>query len=623
MVMLAVSCGERAKTPEQGQRRADTLQSRDYLSMILAMDTLPAAGYAKAVYREDSLFRGRADSASPYAHYFRARKYLLEKEYDSARAAYEKMTGDSTGSEVAQLQNYGLLALDTRSNMAVDGVVMNKLLSAVKTAEQLHSPLTYKFYDLMARSYFQNENEKESLDYSERYFKHHPYQSHPVIQQRYYDICFLLSARMGDADKMSDYNKKARRLAEQIGDSVAIARTFDNEAQVYAQRGQFDKTLTSSRLYYEYLKRTNNMNVSALNNLAASLLKNNLPDSAIPYFQEAIALTLKTNAGQLNPTYLKGLVEAYKMKKEYAVALRMVDSAYGVEIKRIREIEAVRIADIEKKYEAEKKDRSITELNNRNTLNEKIIRQQRWTLVLAFLVFVGVLAFFFFMHRQYRLTEKNKLLQSENRRLNMEHKLLQAQLNPHFIFNSVANLQSLIATGDKKESVRYLSAFSGLLRNVLEQSRRDFISLEEETVSLEHYLQLQQMRFAGLFDYRISVAEQLHQSDLLIPPMLVQPFVENAIEHGFRNIDYKGMLAVSFRSENGRMLITVDDNGTGLGPKVVNGQKKQSLAGTILKERLDVLFNSRGEEAKFEIENKKENGRHGVTVHIVIPLIKD
>lgn len=620
--VLAVSCGERTKTPDQEQRRAATLQNRDYLPVILAMDTLSFADYRKAIYREDSLLRHQADSANPYAHFFRARRYVLENQFDSARMEYEKMAGDSTG-EIAQLKRYGLLALDTRSGRVVDGVVMDRLLSSVKTAERLHSKLTYKFYDLVARSYYQNENEKESLDYSARYFKHHPYQSHPVIQQRYYDISFLLSARMGDADKMADFNSKARRLAEHIGDSLAIARTFDNDAQIYAKRGQFDKTLASSRLYYEYLKRTNNMNETAPNNLGNSLLKNNLPDSAIPYFREAIALSQKNSGGLMHPSYLKGLVESYKKKKDYEFALEMIDSAYGVEIKRIREIEAVRIADIEKKYEAEKKDQSIAELNSRNTLNEKIIRQQRWTLVLAFLVFVGVLSFFYFMHRQYRLTEKNKLLQSENRRLNMEHKLLQAQLNPHFIFNSVANLQSLIATGDTKESVRYLSAFSGLLRNVLEQSRRDFISLEEEIVSLEHYLQLQQMRFAGLFDYRISVAEQLHQDDLLIPPMLVQPFVENAIEHGFRNIGYKGLLSVSFRSENGRMLITVDDNGTGLGAKVVNGQKKQSLAGTILKERLDVLFNSRGQEAKFEIENKKENGRHGVTVHIVIPAIKD
>ncbi len=163
------------------------------------------------------------------------------------------------------------------------------------------------------------------------------------------------------------------------------------------------------------------------------------------------------------------------MKGEHARALEAMDSAYSVEIRDIREIEAVKIADIQEKYEAVKKDQNITELSKRNMLNEKVIRQQRWMLGLALLIFAGGLGFFYFLHRQYRLTERNKLLQSENSRLNIEQKLLQAQLNPHFIFNSIANLQSLVATGDTRQSVRYLSVFSGLLRNVLEQSRRDFI----------------------------------------------------------------------------------------------------------------------------------------------------
>ncbi|MNQ95934.1 Sensor histidine kinase YpdA [compost metagenome] len=131
------------------------------------------------------------------------------------------------------------------------------------------------------------------------------------------------------------------------------------------------------------------------------------------------------------------------------------------------------------------------------------------------------------------------------------------------------------------------------------------------------------MRFSDLFDYHINIDENIHPQDLLIPPMLLQPFVENAIEHGFRNIDYKGLLTIRFKVENNQMIITVDDNGEGLTEKNINPQKKQSLAGIILKERLDVLFNSQGREAKYEIEDKKINGEQGVTVHIVIPEIRD
>lgn len=441
--------------------------------------------------------------------------------------------------------------------------------------------------------------------------------------QRYYDISFLLASRLNDFDKMMLYNVQARNLANQTGDSLAIARTYDNEAWIFVRQGQNAKALASSRKYIDYLARTNNLNELAYNNLATSFVHNHQFDSAIHYFREAISFAQKGPRKKPSPIYYKGLIEAYKLKGDYASALQVADSAYEIETRDIKQIEAVKVAEIQAKYETEKKDRNIAELSSRNALNEKIIRQQRWTLVLALLVFLGGLLVFYFIHRQYRLKERNRLLQSENRRLNMEQKLLQAQLNPHFIFNSIANLQSLVASGDTKESVRYLSAFSGLLRNVLEQSRRDFIGLDEEITSLENYLQLNKMRFSGLFDYRIDVDKHLSPENVLIPPMLVQPFVENAIEHGFRNIDYKGILTVFFKTDNHQMFITIEDNGKGMTTKEPGEQKKQSLAGTILKERLEVLFKSQGQYAKFDIEDRKDNGGQGVAVHIVIPELKD
>ncbi len=131
------------------------------------------------------------------------------------------------------------------------------------------------------------------------------------------------------------------------------------------------------------------------------------------------------------------------------------------------------------------------------------------------------------------------------------------------------------------------------------------------------------MRYAGLFDYRLSVADDIHPEELLIPPMLVQPFVENAIEHGFRNIGYKGLLTIQFEIRDNQLHITVADNGQGITDKEPGVQKKQSLAQTILKERMQVLFTSDCRRARFDIENKAEHGGRGVTVYIIIPVIKD
>lgn len=622
-LLVVASCKNNKQQQHHPENTLDTTSGKDYLSLVISMDTLLSAGYKEVIYREDSLLRYAADSTlQAYYHYFSARRYNLEKKRDSAMAEYRKMTGKKSDVEVDMLKTYSILDNMT-SNGTVDGVVMNGLLSALKKAESSNSRLTYRFYDLMAKAYYQNHNGKESLEYAERYYKNHPYKSHPVIRQRYYDISFMLASRADDYEKMMLYNVKARNLAKSIGDSMAIARSYDNLCQVYARQGKPEKAVEASRVFVDYLKKSNNLMPYAYNNLATSFIRNNQLDSAIHYYREAIALTRKNKDGREEPSYYKGLIEAYKKKGAYADAMKAADYAFALELDDLRKIEAVKVEEIHAKYETEKKDRNIAELSSRNALNEKVIRQQRWTLALASLVFIGILLFFYILHRQYRLKEKNKLLQSENSRLNMEQKLLQAQLNPHFIFNSIANLQSLVASGDTKESVRYLSAFSGLLRSVLEQSRRDFISLEEEVTSLKNYLQLQRMRFAGIFDYQVTVADDLYPENILIPPMLVQPFIENSIEHGFRNIQYKGILTVSFSAENGQVLIVVDDNGTGIISKKEGPQKKRSLAGIILKDRLEALFKSSGQEAKFEIENKENNGAHGVTVRIVIPEIKD
>ncbi|AOM78396.1 tetratricopeptide repeat-containing sensor histidine kinase [Pedobacter steynii] len=623
-LLLIFSCVQKKNDQNDLKKNSDKNSRKDYMSMIIAMDTLLPKDSRKMIYREDSLLRNLPDTGSnPFYHYFKGRRFSLEKKKDSAMAAYEKMIPAHDGDEVDLLKNYTLLDRSSSNGRMVEAALMNRILAFMQKAEQSKSRLTHYFYDLLAKVYYQNQNEKVSLDYVERYYKSHPYKSHPVIKQRYYDVSFLLASRMGDYDKMMRSNVSARNFARSIGDSMAIARTYDYEAQVYDRKGDHRKSIASSRIYFNYLKRTNSLHDIAFNNLATSFEHNNQTDSAIYYYKEGIAFAKKNPQGKQKSFCYNGLMNAYKRKGDYAAALAAADSAYNIEISNLKEIEAVKVAEIREKYEVEKKDRNITDLSNRNQLNEKVIVQQRWTLGLASLVFLGVLSFFYVIQRQRRLKEKNELLQSENKRLNIEQKLLQVQLNPHFIFNSIANLQSLVATGNANEAVRYLTVFSGLLRNILEQSRKDFIGLDEEIASLDNYLQLQQMRFLDLFDYHINIDENLHPQDLLIPPMLLQPFVENAIEHGFRNIDYKGLLTIRFKVENNQMIITVDDNGEGLTEKNINPQKKQSLAGIILKERLDVLFNSQGREAKYEIEDKKINGEQGVTVHIVIPEIRD
>ncbi|RZL50813.1 MAG: sensor histidine kinase [Pedobacter sp.] len=624
-LLLLNACNNKDQTSADAKNKVqDHQKPKDYLALIISLDTLRSVAVKQTIYREDSILAQLPNrDQNPYYHYFNGRKYIIEKKSDSALMAFEKMKGTKANDEVDLLKRYHILDQALGNGTMVESATVQRVFSAIESAEAAKSKLTYRFYDLLAKAYYQNNNAEKSLTYAALYFENHPYKSHSVIKQRYFDISFLLASRLGDFKKMAYYNSQARILAKKGEDSLAIARTYDNEAQIYSAINQPAKAIESSRIYFNYLKKTHNLNGIAYNNLATAFIRNGQPDSAIYYYKEGLALQKNDLSGKHINVHYKGLIDAYKMKGDYASALAAADSAYKIELRNNKAIEAVKVAEMHEQYETEKKDQNIKQLKSRNELNETIIKQQRWTMFLILLIFLGLLSFLLIFYRQQRLKVNNKLLRSENQQLNMEQKLLQAQLNPHFIFNAIANLQGLIASGHADESVRYLKSFSGLLRGILEQNRKDFIEIDEEITSLNNYIHLQQMRYAGAFDYKIIVDEQLDLNETLIPPMLIQPFVENAIEHGFRNINYKGLLTISFKIQDDFLMIEVNDNGSGLKKSVVDQQKKQSLAQIILKERFELLFTSRGQKAQFKVAEKIGAEDKGVLVEMMIPIINE
>lgn len=592
-----------------------------YISQIIALDTIASAEQRKEVITA-YIQSFDKDSKSPFYPYYKGRRYRLNNQKDSAIAAFSAMQTDEHNPEIEILKNLSLLETEIGQGIS-DAALVNKIQSATQKAEQKNSRFLYAHYDLMARAFYQNRNNPKSLEYTQQYYNVHPFKNLPATEQRYYDISFMLAARMRDAKKMEEYNNKARALAIKLNDSTAIARSFDNEAQTYAMQGTPGKAVESSRRYFNYLKEKNNLSPVVYNNLAASFQNNRQHDSAIHYYMEGIRLMEQTMPNRKNPLLYNGLRDAQVATGNYIAALRAADSASIIEIRNVKTIEEAKIAEVHERYEAEKKDRNIDELRKRNELNNEVISQQKWTLLFSALLFAASLFTLFIIYRQRLLRNKNALLKAENTRLQTEQKMLQAQLNPHFIFNAIANLQSLIGSGQKDISMQYLAAFSKLLRNILEQSRQDFIPLEEEVQSLSTYLNLQKMRFPNLFDYEINIAENIDKETTLIPPMLIQPFLENAVEHGFRNIHYPGFIHIDFEAKDEKILISIDDNGSGIAEKNTEVKQKKSLSGIILKERLDALFKSNGKEAHFEVIDKKNNGKNGVLIKITIPEILD
>ena len=225
----------------------------------------------------------------------------------------------------------------------------------------------------------------------------------------------------------------------------------------------------------------------------------------------------------------------------------------------------------------------------------------------------------YFYYRNSRQKQAITVLEKNQ----IKQKLLITQMNPHFIFNSVQNIRSLINNKQNDEAVDYLGKFSTLTRQILENSNENYISLEEEVQMIQNYLSIQQLLYDNKFSYTVMVEESIEADSIFLPPMLAQPFIENAIKHGLSNTVENGKISVHFYLKESKLFFEVTDNGKGFDTdKKVSNHK--SLAMTITKERLvtytknkdfvvqtDNLFNPegviRGAKVVFEVPYIYEN----------------
>lgn len=176
-----------------------------------------------------------------------------------------------------------------------------------------------------------------------------------------------------------------------------------------------------------------------------------------------------------------------------------------------------------------------------------------------------------------------------------EMRALRAQMNPHFIFNSLNAIQSFIIQEKSEEASSYLSAFSKLLRYILEYSREELISLHSEIKALQIYLQLESARLENKFSYDFYIDDTVDQNTTMIPPLIIQPFVENAIWHGIRNISYPGKIWITVQYIPDGLQIIIGDNGIGrtvAHDATANNYKRKHFGVAIADERIK-LFNPR------------------------------
>jgi sensor histidine kinase YesM len=301
------------------------------------------------------------------------------------------------------------------------------------------------------------------------------------------------------------------------------------------------------------------------------------------------------------------LYNIYKLKKDYPNALKMHERYVTLKDSMFNEETKSNTLKKQFEYETEKKEQENVLLSQKNEIQQLELSRREYFIYGMGSIIVLILIVSFLFIRQSRIISRQKTMK-------LEQRLLRSQMNPHFIFNSLMAIQSFIYKNEPRESGKYLASFAKLVRAILENSREEYITLSKEIQWLENYLKLQQLRFDNKFDYEIDTAEDLDKDITLLPPMLTQPAIENALEHGLKNIDYKGFIQVEFKKEKNYLVVRVKDNGVGISVSSVaidagaDTDKHTSLSTVITKERLQLLNRRKFRKIMFDIKPVEPKG---------------
>lgn len=340
---------------------------------------------------------------------------------------------------------------------------------------------------------------------------------------------------------------------------------------------------------------------------------------ALVYYERLYADAKKMGTRSSEANGLQLLAQCYSLMGEHEKAYKYLSEYTQLNDSILKDERQVQLTEMQTKFETEKKEQENKILSGQLQVQELELSKKRNQMIGLFILLVLFILI-------TRLIIRQNKLQHEQTTVIMKQKLLRTQMNPHFIFNSLTTIESFVYENQPKEAGKYLSDFARLMRLILENSAEEYIPLSKEIKTLEYYLLLQRLRLENNLTYRIVTDGIENINNVHIPPMLTQPFIENAIEHGFRNSTKTGNIDIEFTNLNDSVLqIKVTDNGIGIdsGKKSESKAKHKSMAIDITKERLQVLNKSKKQKVTFEISDISVPGSSdsGTMVLFTIPLV--
>ncbi len=400
-------------------------------------------------------------------------------------------------------------------------------------------------------------------------------------------------------------------ISRKINYTNGIKTALNNKAQLYKKQGDIAKALNLILEAEKYQTENPFYKISGNNMKAELYMLMNDYKKALSLLEDNISNPVLENyAGEKLQTF-KLLYEVYTKMSRYKEAFRWNDSLRNFEnFLRDKEVRS-KIAELETKYQTEKHKHTISLLLAKN---EIYTQQIRFAVVFIIgLIFIIVLGIYIAQ------TSRLKGILRENK---LQQQLLLSQMNPHFIFNALASIQQMIKSGKTKDADFYLGKFASITRIVLEYSREESIPLEKELEVLQSYIELEKLRLDNSFEYQIKFEGDLEPEFINIPPMAIQPFVENAIKHGLKEKEKKGFLSLVFEDLGDVLKVVIEDNGIGIDSSPEQGRiKHRSMAMEIFEMRRMLMQKRFKKKLYIRFLDLSSEGASGTRVIIHLPIL--
>ncbi|MCB0806445.1 MAG: tetratricopeptide repeat protein [Bacteroidales bacterium] len=410
-----------------------------------------------------------------------------------------------------------------------------------------------------------------------------------------------------------------------LADSI---HDWQTKANILAKIGTTRDKMGLKELAFKYYLRSYNLSDSidyeygisvSAQKIGTSYLLSEQFEIAEKYFIKAAGYSRKIAASDNLLENYKALAELHKLSGNPEHALHYFTLYSNLKDSLTRAESNEKYSSVKVLYELDKKQNELDNLKLENEIVELQAQQSRYLLYGSLALTVILILVVILIFRQQKVHSLQKTIR-------LEQKLLRSQINPHFIFNALTAVQRFIIEKSTLVASDYLGTFSRLIRFILNSSTVDKVSISEEVNFLKNYLELQAIRFEKKFTYEILVDEEIDPSHVFIPPMLTQPVVENAVEHGVRHLDSGGVINVRYHQSGNHLEIVVEDNGVGREKSAeINSSRNkdhQSLASSITNERLLHLNKRFGENINLKyIDIKDEAGRPaGTKVILIVPV---